>query len=515
MTRIPRGIRVRASSTLSRRRLLAALATGSAAALAGCLGGDESGDDPDEQDETGDGNETDQSDENDENSPEQSVPETFDDHTQLRGYSREFVDLLAAGETETATQWLSPAVVDALERSPQTPAGVVEEWQNALALDGPPERYRSVAYISNNGGNDNISLWIVDGDRELEVTLTYGDEGISRLVATPIPEWSPPDYVDETAITEEEVELETPRDCSLGGTITRPADADGSAPGVVLAHGNGPQDRDVTTGPNRPFKELAWGLATSGIAVLRYDKRTFACPVDHADVTVDDVVTEDALTAIDRLRTHEATDPERIFVAGQSFGGLLAPRIAARDGDLAGTVMLAPGPARSFATTIVDQTEHLLDLQGVTGVRREQQLAQVEAEAEQIRSLDIADDEIVRFGGREFYESLQSYDHTETVAELDGPVLLLQGGQDWQVTVEDDLPIWREALADEENARIVEYPDLNHLLQVSEGRRTRAEYIEPNSPVAERVIDDIAAFVGDSSDRGQSMGVEQNLRAFS
>lgn len=506
MTRIPRTV-VRAPSTLSRRRLLAALATGSAATIAGCLGGNESGDDPGEQNETADGNETDQSDENDENSPDQSVPEDFSDHIQLREYSREFVDLLAAGETETATQWLSPAVVDALERRPQTPSGVVEEWQNALSLDGSPERYRSVAYAGNNAGNDNFTLWIVDGDRELEVTLTYGDGGISRLIATPIPEWSPPDYVDETAITEEEIELATPLDCSLGGTITRPADADGPVPGVVLVHGNGPQDRDVTTGPNRPFKELAWGLATRGVAVLRYDKRTFACPVDHADATVDDIVTADALTALDRLKSHQATDTERIFVAGQSFGGLFAPRITARDGTLAGTVMLAPGPARSFATTIVDQTEHLLDLQGITGVQREQRLEQVEAEAEQIRSLDIDDDEIVRFGGREFYESLQSYDHTETVAELDTPVLLLQGGQDWQVTVEDDLPIWREALADKANAQIVEYPDLNHLLQVSEGRRTRAEYVEPNSPVAERVIDDIAAFVGDQSGDSRAMHV--------
>lgn len=502
MTRIPRAV-VRAPSTLSRRRLLAALATGSAAALAGCLGGD----DPGEQNETADGNETGGRDENDEASLDHSVPETFGDHTQLREYSREFVDLLAAGETETATQWLSPAVVDALERSPQTPTDIVEGWQNALALDGTPERYRSVAYTSNNAGNDNITLWIVDGDRAVEVTLTYGDGGIRRLVATPIPEWSPPDYVDETAITEEEIELETPLDCSLGGTITRPVDADGPVPGVVLVHGNGPQDRDMTTGPNRPFKELAWGLATRGIAVLRYDKRTFACPVDHADATVDDIVTADALTALDRLRSHEATDSERIFMAGQSFGGLFAPRITARDGTLAGTVLLAPGPARSFATAIVDQAEHLLDLQGVTGVQREQRLAQVEAEAEQIRSLDIADDEIVRFGGREFYGSLQSYDHTETVAELDGPVLLLQGGQDWQVTVEDDLPIWREALADKANARIVEYADLNHLLQVSEGRRTQAEYVEPNSPVTERVIDDIAAFVEDQS--GGSRTVER------
>ena len=45
-------------------------------------------------------------------------------------------------------------------------------------------------------------------------------------------------------------------------------------PGVVLVHGSGPNDRDESIGPNKPFRDLAEGLASRGIAVLRYDKRT-------------------------------------------------------------------------------------------------------------------------------------------------------------------------------------------------------------------------------------------------
>jgi hypothetical protein len=40
-------------------------------------------------------------------------------------------------------------------------------------------------------------------------------------------------------------------------------------------HGSGPNDRDSTVGANKIFRDLAEGLASAGIAVLRYDKRTY------------------------------------------------------------------------------------------------------------------------------------------------------------------------------------------------------------------------------------------------
>jgi uncharacterized protein len=47
---------------------------------------------------------------------------------------------------------------------------------------------------------------------------------------------------------------------------------------VVLLSGSGPQDRDETIGRNKPLKDLAWGLASAGVAVLRFDKVTHAHP---------------------------------------------------------------------------------------------------------------------------------------------------------------------------------------------------------------------------------------------
>lgn len=60
-------------------------------------------------------------------------------------------------------------------------------------------------------------------------------------------------------------------DYPLPGLLTLP-DGAGPFPAVLLVHGSGPQDRDEAVGPNRPFRDLAVGLAALGVASLRYDK---------------------------------------------------------------------------------------------------------------------------------------------------------------------------------------------------------------------------------------------------
>ena len=50
------------------------------------------------------------------------------------------------------------------------------------------------------------------------------------------------------------------------------------------------------------------------------------------DISLDDEVVYDALAALDLARAQEGVDPERVFLLGHSLGGILAPRIGARDG---------------------------------------------------------------------------------------------------------------------------------------------------------------------------------------
>jgi dienelactone hydrolase len=428
--------------------------------------------------------------------PTPDRPERATDPETLRRRAREFVRLLVDGEFETAHSRLTEQA-----RNSITVDGLRQAWQGSAGTKGSLSEIVSASYEGADSNDQEVVVVrarFSDGRQRFGFGFTEGGINTFRILPSQTAEWTPPAYADESAFSERELTLDAPGECSLGATLTIP-DGEGSVPGVVLVHGNGAQDRDQTVGPNKTFKDIAWGLASRGIAVLRYDKRTVACEVNKADVTIDDVVTDDALTAIDRLRSVERVSDDDVFVAGHSFGGLLAPRIAARDGNLAGVVMLAPGPARPIHETIVDQTKHLANLDGTVTEQEREQIQQVEQLAEKIRTLDIADDEVINgFGGDEYYRTLQEYDHTATIQQLSIPRYIAQGGRDWQVTDEADLPIWREALDGEESATIEVYPDLNHRFQVSTGKETAAEYQQPDSHVAKRLVEGVATFIESS-----------------
>ena len=70
-------------------------------------------------------------------------------------------------------------------------------------------------------------------------------------------------------------------------------------PVVVLVHGSGPHDRDSTFMGAKIFRDLAAGLSSSGIAVLRYEKRSLehGFKMSAEPATLDRDTTDDAIYA--------------------------------------------------------------------------------------------------------------------------------------------------------------------------------------------------------------------------
>jgi hypothetical protein len=128
-----------------------------------------------------------------------------------------------------------------------------------------------------------------------------------------------------TRFTEESVTVGA-GEWALPGTLSMPLNPIAAA--IVLVHGSGPSDRDETVGPNKPFRDLAWGLADRGIAVLRYEKRTHQYAgkmAGNRDLTVREETTEDAILAAAPLRAHDRIDPKRVFILGHSLVRVIQP----------------------------------------------------------------------------------------------------------------------------------------------------------------------------------------------
>ena len=263
----------------------------------------------------------------------------------------------------------------------------------------------------------------------------------------------------------------------LPGTLTLPKDLTKPVPAVVLVQGSGPQDRDETLGPNKPFRELAHALATQGIAVVRYDKRTKVYGARTAEVsggqlTYDTEVVDDAVQALRQTALLPQVDKQRLFVIGHSLGGTLVPRIAEKaDTPLAGIIGWA-ALTRPFRDALMEQLVYIARKQGA-----DEATAQTQAEA--------TARQIMAAVPKEYVDFQQTYDPTATARQLkDMPMLFLQGGHDYQVT-EADLKLWEKALAGRTQVHCVFLPKLDHLLRELPEMATPADYLKEGKMDAE------------------------------
>ncbi len=309
-------------------------------------------------------------------------------------------------------------------------------------------------------------------------------------------DYAPPAYVKADSFHEKEVTIGT-GEWALPATLTTPV-GPGPFPAVVLVHGSGPNDRNETIGPNKPFKDLAGGLASRGIAVLRYEKRTKQHGAKLASLhnfTVKEEVLDDALAAVELLRKTEGIDAKRIFVLGHSLGGMLVPRIGRLDSNIAGLIALA-GATRPLEEVIPEQLAYIFSLDGSVSPEEQKQIDQAKEQAAKVKALkpEDANSTTAMFSAPvSYWLDLRGYNPPETAKDLKQPLLILQGERDYQVTMED-FKRWTAALSTKNNVTFKSYPSLNHLFIAGTGRSTPSEYDQPGH-VDERVVEDIAAWI--------------------
>ncbi|WP_328589638.1 alpha/beta hydrolase [Nonomuraea aridisoli] len=397
--------------------------------------------------------------------------------------ARAVVELLGQGRFDEVEELLAPSL-----RALVPTGGLGAAW---LAGTGGNGAVRAVGEARcDPDGPVRVPVTFERG--LLTAVVSFDEAGLLdglRVDDPSAPSWTPPPYARQEAFDEHEVTVGS-GEPAVPGTLAVPRGT-GPWPGVVLLAGGGPFDRDGTTGPNKPLKDLAWGLAGLGVAVLRFDKVTCAHP-GHVPPTMTDEYVPHAVAAVRLLR--ERADVGRVFVAGHSMGGKVGPRVAAAEPSVAGLVLLA-GDAEPMHRAAVRVVRHLAALD--PGARAAVETFERQAAAVEDPGLS-ADTPAAAlpFGlPGSYWLDLRGYDPVASAAALDKPMLILQGGRDYQVTVSDDLARWRAGLAHRTDVTFRVHDADDHFFFPGTGPVTPADYTRPQH-VDPEVVSDIAAWLG-------------------
>ena len=416
--------------------------------------------------------------------------------------ARGFIAALEKGDFQASVTDFDAAMTKALsaERMAVT-------WKQTITRLGPFKQQGDarreklsgyeIAYITCEFEKDKIDVRVVmDSARRIS--------GLQFVPSGPPPAYAPPAYADPALFEERDVMVGS-GEWALPGTLALPKGA-GPFPALALVHGSGPNDRDETLGPNKAFKDLAWGLASRGIAVLRYEKRTKhygpKIVVDKAIIaamTVKEETVDDAVEAVKRLKTTAGIDAKRIFVLGHSLGGMLFPRIAVagRDMGIAGFICLA-GATRPLDETILRQMTYIFSLDGSLSDDKKKKLDDIKAQIALIKGLkdsDAGKDVRIMNASPRYWLDLRGYNPPELARDqVPQPILILQGKRDYQVT-NDDYENWEKSLGSRPNVVFKLYEKLNHMFYEGQGLPTPNEYAAVHGSVAEYVVADIAAFI--------------------
>ena len=293
--------------------------------------------------------------------------------------------------------------------------------------------------------------------------------------------------------------LPVPELGELPGTLTVPK-GEGPFPVVILLQGSGPSDRDESIGSLKPFRDIAEGLAAQGIAVYRFDKRTYVYGDELAakkNISLEDEYIEDAVNAVQLAAAQEKIDPGRIFVLGHSLGGNAVPAIARElkqaPVNACGFIMMAASP-RPLDILMREQYDFLYSLMPEITEEQQAEKDALFAELDRLQDLDsLAEEDMIAGVYSSYWKWMAAYDILQAADEITKPVLLLQGEEDYQVTMED-FRIWNDAFGKKENWRLISYPGLTHVFMPGKKAEGSAAYAG-NGKVQENVILDIASFI--------------------
>jgi pimeloyl-ACP methyl ester carboxylesterase len=278
---------------------------------------------------------------------------------------------------------------------------------------------------------------------------------------------------------------------NISGTLTMPKNASGKIPVVLIIAGSGPTDRNGNSpqlGLNANiYKLLAYDLGKQGIASLRYDKRLIGestSTTKESELSIDDYV-DDAVGLINML--HDDGRFSKVIVAGHSEGSLVGMMAAySEPADAFISIAGAGEPAekilaeqmKSQPTYIADEFKTIMD-----SLRK----------GKITENVDPAMYTIARPSIQHYIMSWCRYDPTKEIRKVKVPVLILQGTNDLQVSVDNALKLKNA----KSSATLTIIRGMNHILKDAPPDKVQnaATYTNPVLPLNTELVSAIVDFV--------------------
>lgn len=407
--------------------------------------------------------------------------------------ARDFVLLLSKEEYSKSVE-----LFDTNLRKAAPPATLKAIWSSQLAKTGAYKDVKGTK-IEHLGQYHAVFVTCQFEKKHWDVKVVFDKAGkIAGFFFVPTTaQYRRPSYAKSNSFKELKIQVGH-GELVLPGTLTVPM-GEGRFPAVILVHGSGPQDRDESIGPNKPFQDLACGLASQGIVVLRYEKRTrqYAAKLAKSTdkLTIQEETIADASKAVSILKKNEAVIVDRIFILGHSLGGMLIPRIYEKRPEIAGFVIMA-GNARPLEDLILEQALFQSSLKDQLSDQEKANIIKIKGQVAAVKALsaDSTSGPLILGAPRSYWLSLKGYKPAEAAKAIKRPIFIMQGEKDCQVSSTKDFGEWRRALSGRKNVEFKTYPTLNHLFMEVSGKSTGAEYHQPAN-IAEVVVADIVGWI--------------------
>jgi len=289
---------------------------------------------------------------------------------------------------------------------------------------------------------------------------------------------------------EEEYNLDVDKG-KIYGTLMMPKDREGSTVALIIA-GSGPTDRNGNNSSmkNNSLKMIAEALAKEGISSVRFDKRGIgesASLVEKEEDLVFEDYVNDVVGWIEKLKKDNRFN--KVVVIGHSEGALIgAVAVNNTDGD--GFVSIA-GVGYSAYETLERQLK-----------AQSQQVFEIcKPIMDELMKGNLVDDvpeglySLFRPSVQPYLISWFKYDPVEEISKVEEPVLIIQGDNDIQITVEDANRLYEG----NPESKLVIIEGMNHILKdAPEDREGNiATYSNPTLPLNERFVKELINFINE------------------